>query len=134
MTNRHLAAFIVIAIATVAFATSACGPKNPPVDPDGNGNGNGNSDQLPVDWAASGIDWSKPPQPGPEPVFAVPRPASFNQPLPTFRVDCRRLPFAPALHRHFGGAHEQFAGPGMISVYQHHGLMRFGITKARLPQ
>lgn len=70
--------------AWLVVALVACGPKR--TDPD---------QAAPADpWAASGIDWTKVPQPGPDPTFTLPSPVTFtlDNDVQVILVENHRLP------------------------------------------
>lgn len=81
------------AIAAIALGLLACGPRpapaaEPPTAPA----------PTPIDWSASGIDWTTPPVAGPEPVYQPPRPQELwlQNGLRVILVEEHRLPLVSA--------------------------------------
>jgi zinc protease len=110
----------IVALLSVAVIAAACGPKTPPVDPDDNGNGNGTSDASALDWSKSGVDWTKVPEAGPEPVFAAPKPVTFalNNGMQVIVLENRRLPLVSAIMvgRHGGNINDVSGKSGLAGL------------------
>lgn len=99
------------------LATLSCGGTKPsPVDPVAEPR----VDHAPVDWAASGVDWSKPPAPGAEPAFAVPVPTRFQlaNGLTVLVVTNRRLPLVATqlVVAHAGSAADPAGKQGLAAL------------------
>lgn len=112
--NRALHYLFAISLAS----TTACGPKNPPADPDDNPNGT--TDPVAIDWSAAGIDWSRAPQPGPEPTFNSPRPTSLelSNGLKVIVIENRRLPLVSTIlvGRHGGNVNDPPGKSGLAGL------------------
>jgi len=79
-----------------------------------------NGDSSGVPWGDSGVDWSRPPAPGPEPVFEIPRARSFqlDNGLDVYVVENPRLPLVTLqLVNEVGGSlHEPPRLAGLASL------------------
>ncbi|HUH05424.1 MAG TPA: pitrilysin family protein [Kofleriaceae bacterium] len=84
--SRAMSRAMTLAIALVAGCGPRTGPAEPPPPP------------APLDWSTSGIDWSTPPQPGPEPSYRPPMPSELTLPngLKLVVVEEHRLPLVSA--------------------------------------
>ncbi len=73
----------------VALASGCPGPRAPSTPPPAQPAG-----RVPIDWAASDIDWNRPPAPAPEPKYRVPAPVSLTlgNGLTVVVIENHRLP------------------------------------------
>lgn len=106
--NRPMNCVVMIALALLAGCGPRTGPTTEPPPP------------APLDWNASGIDWSTPPQPGPEPSYQPPRPSELTLPngVKLIVVEEHRLPLVSAslVMERAGSAYDPAGKSGLASL------------------
>lgn len=122
-------------VAAIAASITACGPATTPSPPPASPSIAPTPAPAPVaatpappvkppppvvPWEQSGIDWSKPPAPGPAPAFRVPDATSFvlNNKLRVVVVENRRLPIVSMqlVNRYAGATYEPARQNGLASL------------------